>query len=60
VDSSTLAALRKAGQVAGAAGYRDQQKPLMLFRLEFEPKKTASFQILPVKSARAAKNRRLT
>jgi hypothetical protein len=48
VDASTLATLQETGQVAGAAGDRDQQKPLMLFCLEFEPKKIASFQILPV------------
>jgi hypothetical protein len=60
VDCGTLATLRKTGQVAGAAGDRDQQKPLTLFCLEFEPKKTTSFQILPVKSTRAAKKQRLT
>jgi hypothetical protein len=32
----------------------------MFLRLEFEPKKTTSFQILPVKSTRTAKTRRFT
>jgi hypothetical protein len=57
-DSSGLASLRKTGQVAGAAGCRDQHRPLMLFRLDFEPEKIAPFQNLPVESAYAAKKRR--
>jgi uncharacterized protein YigA (DUF484 family) len=56
VGSSALAPLRKIGQVAGAAGSRDQHKPLMLLHLDLEPKKTALFLNLPVESARAAKN----
>ncbi|QFQ92090.1 hypothetical protein [Lacticaseibacillus manihotivorans] len=58
VKASTLATLRKTGQVASAAGSRDQQKSLMLFCLDFEPKKTTLFQNLPVESAHAAKTRR--
>ncbi|KRL39577.1 hypothetical protein FD01_GL002479 [Lacticaseibacillus manihotivorans DSM 13343 = JCM 12514] len=42
-----------------AAGYRNRHKPPMFFRLNLEPKKTALFQDLPVKSAQAAKKRRL-
>ena len=37
--SSTLATLRKTRQVAGAAGSRDQHKPLMLFHLKIKPRK---------------------
>ena len=39
MGSSALAPLRKIGQVAGAAGSRDQHKPLMLLHLNFEPRK---------------------
>ena len=43
-----------------AAGFRDQQKPLMLLHLKIEPEKSAPFQFLPEKSAQAVKVRRLT
>ncbi|KRL41616.1 hypothetical protein FD01_GL002126 [Lacticaseibacillus manihotivorans DSM 13343 = JCM 12514] len=55
-----MASLRKTGPVAGAAGSKDQQKPLMLLRLKNEPKQTTSFHFLPVKSARTAIKRRFT
>jgi hypothetical protein len=38
VGSSGLVPLRKTGQVAGAAGSRDQHKPLMLLRLKIKPR----------------------
>ncbi len=42
-----------------AAGCRNRQSAPMFLRLKYEPKKTTLFHILPVKSAQAAKMRRL-
>ena len=42
-----------------AAGFRNRQSAPMFLRLKYEPKKTALFHILPVKSAQATKMRRL-
>jgi hypothetical protein len=42
-ERKRLATLRKTGQVAGAAGARDQHKPLMLFRLKIKPRSPLVF-----------------
>jgi hypothetical protein len=56
VGSGELAALRKMGQVAVRPASKLETKSVSrLLRLEFEPEKTALFQILPMKSAAAAK-----
>ena len=55
MDSGGLASLRRSGQVAGAAGFRNRQSTPMFLHLIIEPEKCVPFQFLPVKSAQAAK-----